>query len=262
MYVTGWDGWPWALDAATGKELWRYRHAIPFDVSLCCGNVNRGVAVANGKVFIVTQNAHIMALDAADGKPVWDKAYGDVRAGESATVAPLIIKDLVIVGSSGGEFGVRGHIDAFNLDTGEHAWRCYTVPKPGEPGSDTWPADGEAWARGGANSDHRHLRPGLNLIYWGTGNPAPDFDGGVRQGANLFTDSWSLSIPTPARSATTTSTTRTTYGTTTASPSTSCSSWTAVRRWPTSTRTGTASSSIARPSADPGVPVRRPDHLG
>ena len=134
MFITGWDGWAWALDAQTGNELWRYRHAIPFDVSLCCGNVNRGVAVANNKVFMVTQNAHVIALDATNGKPVWDKTYGDVRAGESATIAPLIVKDLVLVGSSGGEFGVRGHIDAFNMETGEHVWRCYTVPKPGEPG--------------------------------------------------------------------------------------------------------------------------------
>ena len=190
MFITGWDGWAWAVDAQTGNELWRYRHAIPFDVSLCCGNVNRGVAVANNKVFMVTQNAHVVALDATNGKPIWDKAYGDVRAGESATVAPLIVKDLVLVGSSGGEFGVRGHIDAFNMETGEHVWRCYTVPKPGEPGSDTWPRDGEAWARGGANCwITATYDPELNLTYWGTGNPAPDFDGEVRQGDNLYTDS-------------------------------------------------------------------------
>jgi alcohol dehydrogenase (cytochrome c) len=190
MYITGWDGWCWALDAVTGQELWRYRHAIPFDVSLCCGNVNRGVAVAHGKVFYVTQNAHLVALDATNGKPVWDQVYGDVRAGESATVAPLIIKDMVIVGSSGGEFGVRGHLDAFDIDSGERRWRCYTVPKPGEPGSDTWPADGEAWARGGANCWLTGTYdPELNLLYVGTGNPAPDFDGEVRPGDNLFTDS-------------------------------------------------------------------------
>jgi alcohol dehydrogenase (cytochrome c) len=190
MYITGWDGWCWALDAVTGQELWRYRHAIPFDVSLCCGNVNRGVAVAHGKVFYVTQNAHLIALDAANGKCVWDKVYGDVRAGESATVAPLIIKDKVIVGSSGGEFGVRGHLDAFDIDSGEHRWRCYTVPKPGEPGSETWPADGEAWARGGANCWLTGTYdPELNLLYVGTGNPAPDFDGEVRPGDNLYTDS-------------------------------------------------------------------------
>ena len=190
MYITGWDGWCWALDAVTGQELWRYKHAIPFDVSLCCGNVNRGVAVAHGKVFYVSQNAHLIALDATNGKCVWDKVYGDVRAGESATVAPLIIKDKVIVGSSGGEFGVRGHLDAFDIDSGEHQWRCYTVPKPGEPGSETWPADGEAWARGGANCWLTGTYdPELNLLYVGTGNPAPDFDGEVRPGDNLFTDS-------------------------------------------------------------------------
>jgi len=140
MYVSGWDGWVWALDARTGSMLWQYRHAIPYDVSLCCGNVNRGVAVAEGKVFATTLNAHIIALDAATGKKVWDQTYGDVRAGESATVAPLVVKDMVIVGSSGGEFGVRGHLDAFKRETGERVWRTYMVPKPGEPGSETWPA--------------------------------------------------------------------------------------------------------------------------
>jgi alcohol dehydrogenase (cytochrome c) len=190
MFVAGWDGWVWALDARTGKELWRYKHETPFDVSLCCGNVNRGAAVAKGKVFVVTPNAHLLALDAQTGQCVWDKTYGDVRAGESATVAPLIVKNMVIVGSAGGEFGVRGHLDAFDLDSGEHAWRCYTVPKPGEPGSETWPADGEAWARGGANCwITGTYDPELNLLYVGTGNPAPDFDGGVRPGDNLYTDS-------------------------------------------------------------------------
>jgi alcohol dehydrogenase (cytochrome c) len=190
MFLSGWDGWVWALDAKTGVEIWRYKHAVPFDVSLCCGNVNRGVAVAQGKVFTVTPNARLLALDATTGKRVWDKTYGDVRAGESATVAPLIVKNMVIVGSSGGEFGVRGHLDAFDLETGEHQWRCYTVPKPGEPGSETWPADGEAWARGGANCwVTGTFDPETNLLYVGTGNPAPDFDGGVREGDNLFTDS-------------------------------------------------------------------------
>jgi alcohol dehydrogenase (cytochrome c) len=190
MYLSGWDGWVWALDARNGDMLWQYRHAIPFDVSLCCGNVNRGVAVAEGMVFVVTLNAHIVALDAATGKKVWDQTYGDVRAGESATVAPLVVKDLVIVGSSGGEFGNRGHSDAFKLETGERVWRTYMVPKPGEPGFETWPQDGDAWQRGGANC---WVTPtydaDLNLIYYGTGNPCPDFDGGVREGDNLYTDS-------------------------------------------------------------------------
>jgi alcohol dehydrogenase (cytochrome c) len=189
MYITGWDNWIWAVDARTGAELWRYKHAAPFDVSLCCGNVNRGCAVAQGLVFMATLNAHIIALDAKTGKKVWDQVYGDVRAGESATVAPLIVKDMVIVGSSGGEFGVRGHADAFKLETGERVWRCYMVPKPGEPGSETWPADGEAWARGGANCwTTPTFDPDLNLLYFNTGNPCPDFDGGVREGDNLFTN--------------------------------------------------------------------------
>ena len=190
MFVTGWDGWLWALDAKTGVEIWRYKHAVPFDVSLCCGNVNRGCAVAKGKAFFVTANAHLVALDATNGKRVWDRTYGDVRAGESATVAPLIVKNLVVVGSSGGEFGVRGHLDAFDIDSGEHQWRCYMVPKPGEPGSETWPADGEAWQRGGANCWLTStFDPETNLLYVGTGNPAPDFDGEVREGDNLYTDS-------------------------------------------------------------------------
>jgi alcohol dehydrogenase (cytochrome c) len=189
MYVTGWDSWVWALDARTGQQLWRYKQAVPFDTSLCCGNVNRGVAVAKGKVFFVTLNAHLVALDAVTGKRVWDKPYGDVRAGESATLAPLIVKDMVVVGSSGGEFGVRGHIDAFDIETGQHIWRTYTVPKPGEPGSETWP-DGPAWARGGGNTwITGTYDPDLNLMYWGTGNPSPDFDGDVRPGDNLYTDS-------------------------------------------------------------------------
>ncbi|MBV9197540.1 MAG: PQQ-dependent dehydrogenase, methanol/ethanol family [Solirubrobacterales bacterium] len=189
MYVAGWDGWVWALNAGTGQELWRYKHASPYDVSLCCGNVNRGVAVAHGKVFVTTLNAHVVALDAETGKAIWDQVYGDVRAGESATVAPLIVKDMVIVGSSGGEFGVRGHADAFKLETGERVWRCYMVPAPGEPGSDTWPSDGEAWARGGANCwTTPTFDPELNLLYFNTGNPCPDFDGGVREGDNLYTD--------------------------------------------------------------------------
>jgi alcohol dehydrogenase (cytochrome c) len=190
MYLSGPDGKVWAIDAKTGEELWRYRHASPFDVSLCCGNVNRGVAVGHGKVYLATLNCHLVALDAQNGEPVFDVTIGDVRAGESRTVAPLIVKDMVLVGSSGGEFGSRGHLDAFDAQTGERRWRCYTVPKPGEPGSETWPDDGEAWQRGGANCwVTPTYDPELGLLYQGTGNPAPDFDGGVREGDNLYTDS-------------------------------------------------------------------------
>jgi alcohol dehydrogenase (cytochrome c) len=190
MYVSGWDGYVWALDAVTGKQFWRYRHAVPLDVPLCCGNVNRGVAVAQGKVFFATPNGHLVALDAATGKPVWTAVFVDVRAGESATVAPLVVKNLVIVGSSGAEYGVRGHIDAFDLATGKRVWRRYNVPKPGEPGSETWPRDSDAWARGGGTAwITGTYDPELDLLYWGTGNPSPDFDGSVRQGDNLYTNS-------------------------------------------------------------------------
>ena len=190
LYISGWDGWVWALDGKTGQLLWQYKHAIPFDTSLCCGNVNRGVAVANGKVFVCTLNAHVLALDATTGARLWDVTSGDVRAGESLTVAPLAVKDRVVVGSSGGEFGVRGHLDAYDMETGERVWRTYTVPKPGEPGSETWPSDGEAWSRGGGNCwITGTFDPETNLLYWGTGNPAPDFDGDVRPGDNLHTDS-------------------------------------------------------------------------
>ncbi|MCD2188209.1 MULTISPECIES: PQQ-dependent dehydrogenase, methanol/ethanol family [Actinomycetospora] len=190
MYVSGPDGKVWAIDPKTGEELWRYKHASPFDTSLCCGNVNRGVAVGHGKVYMYTLNAHLIALDATTGEKVWDTTNGDVRAGESGSAAPLIVKDMVVVGSAGGEFGVRGHLDAFDAQTGERRWRCYTVPKPGEPGSETWPEDGEAWQRGGANCwITPTYDPELELLFQGTGNPAPDFDGGVRPGDNLYTDS-------------------------------------------------------------------------
>jgi alcohol dehydrogenase (cytochrome c) len=190
MYVSGFDGYVWALDAATGRLFWQYRHAVPLDVPLCCGNVNRGVAVANGRVYYASPNAHLLALDAATGRPVWEKVFADIRAGESATMAPLVVKNLVIVGSSGAEYGVRGHLDAFDAMTGRHVWRRYTVPKPGEPGSETWPPNSLAWATGGGTTwITGTYDPELDLLYWGTGNPGPDYDGSVRPGANLFTNS-------------------------------------------------------------------------
>ncbi|HEX2206658.1 MAG TPA: PQQ-dependent dehydrogenase, methanol/ethanol family [Longimicrobium sp.] len=189
MYVSGWDGYVWALNAETGELLWQYRHAIPLDVAMCCGNVNRGVAVARGRVFVATANGHVVALDATSGRQVWQQVFADVRAGESATLAPLVVKDLVIVGSSGAEYGVRGHIDAFDLMTGERRWRRYNVPRPGEPGSESWGGN-ESWARGGGTAwITGTYDPELDLLYWGTGNPGPDFDGSVRPGDNLYTSS-------------------------------------------------------------------------
>ena len=187
MYVTGPNGYVWALDAETGTKLWQYQHQIPIDVALCCGNVNRGAAVARGKVFFTAANGVLVALDAVTGKPVWTRTFLDVRAAETATAAPLVVKDLVIVGSSGAEYGVRGHLDAFDVETGRLAWRRYTVPKPGEPGSETWPT-GDAWARGGgATWITGTYDPELDLLYWGTANPSPDFDGRARPGDNLYT---------------------------------------------------------------------------
>jgi alcohol dehydrogenase (cytochrome c) len=166
MFVSGWDGYVWALDASSGKVFWRYRHAVPLDVPLCCGNVNRGVAVALGKVFFVTPNGYLVALDAATGKRIWQQPFVDPRAGESATLAPLVIRDKILVGNSGAEYGVRGHIDAFDLETGRRIWRHYTIPKPGEPGAETWPS-GRAWERGGGAAwITGSYDPELDLVYW------------------------------------------------------------------------------------------------
>ena len=191
MFLSGWDGWVWALDAKTGIEIWRYKHAVPFDVSLCCGNVNRGVAVAKGKVFFVTANAHVLALDATTGKRVWDKTYGDVRAGESATVAPLVVKNMVIVGQL--RRRVRGARPPGRVRRRHRrapagaATRCRS---PGSPAPRPGPPTARPGQRGGANCWLTGtFDPETNLLYVGTGNPAPDFDGGVREGDNLYTDS-------------------------------------------------------------------------
>jgi alcohol dehydrogenase (cytochrome c) len=189
MYLTGWNGYVWAVNAETGQLLWEYQHAVPLDAPLCCGNVNRGAAVAQGKVIYATPDAHLVALDAATGKRVWQQVFADMRAGETATVAPLIVKNMVLVGASGGEFGVRGHLDAFDIDTGKPMWRHYTVPKPDEPGGDTW-GNKTAWQRGGGTTwITGTYDPELNLVYWGTGNPGPDFRPDLRPGTNLFTNS-------------------------------------------------------------------------
>jgi alcohol dehydrogenase (cytochrome c) len=186
MFVSGWDGYVWALNGESGQLLWKYKHAIPMDVPLCCGNVNRGVAVAQGKVFLATPNGHLVALDATNGRAVWDQVFVDVRAGESATVAPLVVKNMVVVGSSGGEYGVRGHIDAFDIQTGQRRWRHYNVPKPGESASETWGK--KSWETGGGTAwITGSYDPQLNLLYWGVGNPGPDFDGDARPGNNLYT---------------------------------------------------------------------------
>jgi alcohol dehydrogenase (cytochrome c) len=177
-----------ALDAVTGRPFWTYAHAVPATWRTCCGRVNRGVAIADGKVFMGTVDAQLVAVDAKSGQLVWKTAVstGDTRV--SMTLAPQIVKDKVIVGTAGGDMGIRAFIAAFDLKTGKEVWRFYTIPGPGEPGHDTWA--GESWKEGGAAIwNIGAYDPELNLTYWGTGNPYPDWDGRNRRGDNLYSDS-------------------------------------------------------------------------
>lgn len=174
-----------ALDARTGKSLWTHQRPIPKDVVICCGMVNRGVAVHGDRVYLGTLDAHIVALDAKTGAVVWDTQVDDYESGISITAAPLVVKDLVIVGVSGGEFGIRGYLDAYDAKTGERVWRFHTIPGPGEPGHDSWA--GESWKTGGAPTWLTGAYdPQLNLIYWGVGNPGPLFQAQAREGDNLY----------------------------------------------------------------------------
>jgi len=174
-----------ALDARTGRPLWFYRRDMPRDIRPCCGQVNRGVAILDDAVYLGTLDAHLVALDARTGKLRWDVVVADYRAGYSITVAPLALKGRIIVGVSGGEYGVRGFLDAYDAKTGARLWRFWTVPGPGEPGHETW--SGESWKTGSAATwVTGSYDPEANLIYWGTGNPGPDYNGGIRDGDNLY----------------------------------------------------------------------------
>jgi alcohol dehydrogenase (cytochrome c) len=177
----------YAVDARTGKELWRYDYPLQDGLAICCGMVNRGAAILGDKIFWTTLDAHLLALDVKTGTVLWDRVVGDPTNAESLTVAPLVVKDKVIVGISGAEYGIRGYIDAYYAETGEQAWRFYTVPTKDEPGGDTWA--GDSWMTGGGSAwVTGSYDPELNLVYWGTGNPAPDWNGAVRRGDNLYTD--------------------------------------------------------------------------
>jgi alcohol dehydrogenase (cytochrome c) len=187
MYVTGQDNLACALDARTGRLLWRYKHPLPERVLPCCGRVNRGFAALGNKVFLATLDAHVVALDAKTGNVVWDVVAEDYRKGYSFTLAPLAVKNKVIVGVSGGEYGIRGFIDAYDAETGQRAWRFYTVPGPGEPGNESWKND--SWKIGGAPAwITGSYDPELNLVYWGTGNPSPSDYGEGRKGDNLYSN--------------------------------------------------------------------------
>ena len=177
-----------ALDLRTGRPIWTYRRSLPQGIVTCCGQVNRGVALLDDQVFLGTVDAHLVALDARTGRVRWDVEVADYTMGHSVTVAPLALKDKIIVGIAGGEYGIRGFLDAYDPRTGERLWRFWTVPGPGEVGHDTW--SGDSWLRGGAPTwVTGAYDPDLDLLYWGTGNPGPDFIGEVRLGDNLYSES-------------------------------------------------------------------------
>jgi alcohol dehydrogenase (cytochrome c) len=179
-----------ALDAATGRMFWIYSPRLSPLARVCCGRVNRGLAILGDTLFMGTIDGHLIAIDAKNGKPVWDVSLSKPELGYSFTMAPLVIKDKVIIGPAGGEYGIRGFIAAFDANTGREAWRFNTVPGPGEAGHQTWPAGTDAWEHGGGSIwVTGAYDPDLNLMYFGTGNPGPDWNADPRPGDNLYTDS-------------------------------------------------------------------------
>jgi alcohol dehydrogenase (cytochrome c) len=188
MYLTQSPSNVFALDASTGSQFWSYEHRLPEKLSLCCGRQNRGVAILGETLFLGTLDAKLIALDAKTGTVQWETQSADPNTGYSKTAAPLVIGDKVISGIAGGEYGIRGFLDAYDAETGELAWRFYTIPGEGEPHNDTWEDD--SWKTGGAPTwITGAYDPELNLVYWGTGNPGPDWNGEAREGDNLYSDS-------------------------------------------------------------------------
>ncbi|HEY1911431.1 MAG TPA: PQQ-dependent dehydrogenase, methanol/ethanol family, partial [Vicinamibacterales bacterium] len=189
LYVTGFNNTAWAIDARTGRQIWRYRRELPEDLKLCCGAINRGFGVLGDRLFMGTLDAHLVSLDMKTGGVLFDVPLVDYKAGYSVTVAPLVVKDKVIVGVAGAEYGIRGFIDAYDAKTGTRAWRFYTVAGPGDPGAKTWP-EGNAYLRGGGSIwVTGTYDPQQNLLFFGTGNPGPDYYSNAREGDNLYTTS-------------------------------------------------------------------------
>ena len=187
LYGTGQDNRAFALDARSGRPIWQYQRALAADIRPCCGRVNRGLAILGERVFLGTLDAHVLALDAKTGNVVWDATAVDYRRGYSITLAPLVIKNLVLIGVSGGEYGIRGFIDAYDAATGERKWRFYTIPGPGEPGHDSW--EGDSWKIGGAPAwITGTYDPATNTTFWTTGNPSPSNRGEGRAGDNLYSN--------------------------------------------------------------------------
>ncbi|WP_375788753.1 methanol/ethanol family PQQ-dependent dehydrogenase [Bradyrhizobium sp. Pha-3] len=176
-----------AIDAKTGKQIWKTKVEYPAETPriVCCGIINRGAALYDGKLFRTTLDANVIALDAKTGKELWREKAADIKEGYSMTVAPLVADGVVITGISGAEFGTRGFIDGWDPATGKKLWRTYSIPTPDEPGGDTWKGDtwklggGSTWITGSYDAE-------LNTVYWGIGNPGP-FNSAVRPGDNLYT---------------------------------------------------------------------------
>jgi PQQ-dependent dehydrogenase (methanol/ethanol family) len=187
MYLTG-PHQAFALDALTGRQVWEYSWprtpAVVSDASL---GTNRGAAILGDKIFMVTDNAHLLALNRTTGRPVWEVVMPDEPEKYGSTVAPLVVKDLVVAGVSGGDWGIRGFIAAYKADTGERAWRLWTVPARGEPGIETWKGS-EPKLGGGATWLTGSFDPETNTLFWPTGNPFPLSDDRDRPGDNLFTN--------------------------------------------------------------------------
>ncbi len=181
-----------AIDALTGRQIWRASHEYPPETLrvVCCGIVNRGAAIYNGKIIRALLDNHIVALDAATGKEVWkakSPAPTSVENGYAMTGAPLVANGVVVVGVAGAEFSHRGFLEGYDAETGKHLWRLYTIPAKGEPGSETW--EGESYLTGGGSSwVTGTYDPELDLVYWGIGNPSP-WNPRARAGDNLFTNS-------------------------------------------------------------------------
>lgn len=177
-----------ALDARTGEQRWRFERNLAERLPACCGRVNRGLAVLGQKLFMGSLDGYLIALNARDGSIAWQIQVASPSEGYTMTGAPLIVNGLVVVGVAGDEYGVRGFLAAYDAETGTQKWRFYTVPGPGEVGHETW--SDNAWKTGGgATWVTGSYDPDLDLLYWGTGNPAPGFQGDVRPGDNLFTAS-------------------------------------------------------------------------
>jgi alcohol dehydrogenase (cytochrome c) len=182
MYVTM-PNECYALDAGSGRQVWRYKRSRTPGVTM--GHTNRGVAVAGDRLFMVTDHAHLIALNRFTGELLWDTAMDDFRKNYASTSAPLVAGNLVISGVTGGEHGANGFVIAVDQETGKEAWRFWTVPKPGTPGSETW--DGKDVEHGGAPTWFTgSYDPALDLVYWPTGNPAKEYDGQDRKGDNLY----------------------------------------------------------------------------